>query len=310
MEFYRKKIEPYLFKTNYTYVDGKRKLCKNEKYEVVYSNKFLKTRRFFNTLEEARAFNTCCMNMMVKMKYNKSKPISNLKNKDEYKNLKFYEYPDNLLSKLDIEQNEDYYKIVLPYFDINFAKIASYLKERELNYIDLHFKQYQTLEAIGKKEGFTKERIRQIIYSGLKKIEIHKDMFYETEEKMYLLDKEKENELLQEAKQKINKETALEIVKDLIKNKDIEVINDLLSAIKENEVVEVYKLSDLGLSVRTFNCFTRAGFYKYGDIPFDDPKRLLKIRNLGMKSLKEIYDLKDKLEGTEFSYAKALEKLN
>lgn len=316
MEFYRKKIEEHLYKTNFYWHDGIKRLYEKDKYNVKYSCNYFKVERTFDNLEEAKIFNSYCINALAKAKYNKSKGVIDFQ---EQENVVVDEYPSNLLNELGINQDEDYYKIVLPYFETNFTKIKTCLSEREIYFVESYYKDLKTLEEIGKSANITRDRVRQLIVRALRKISIHKNIFYEIEEKMYLLDQETENKLIEEAREKINKETAIQIVKELIENDDEEVINELSSLIKnkpiklkDNRIINK-RLADLTIDeldfcVRTRNCLIRAGYETYKDIPFDDIERLMKIKNLGRKSLREIYLKKDELEGTKNSYEKALRR--
>ena len=60
-------------------------------------------------------------------------------------------------------------------------------------------------------------------------------------------------------------------------------------------------IEDLDLSVRSYNCLKRAGIYKISDLCNKSEEDMMKIRNLGKKSLKEI---KDKLEEMGLGFAR------
>ena len=49
-------------------------------------------------------------------------------------------------------------------------------------------------------------------------------------------------------------------------------------------------LEDMGLSVRTYNCLKRAGINTLGDLSRRTADDLMKLRNLGQRSLREIID--------------------
>ena len=49
-------------------------------------------------------------------------------------------------------------------------------------------------------------------------------------------------------------------------------------------------IEDLELSVRSFNCLKRAGIHTLQDLVNRSENDMMKIRNLGKKSLKEVLD--------------------
>ena len=319
MEYIREKIEEHIYKVNYYWANRNKYFYENDgvKYQVKYQNKHFKCERLFNTLEEAKQFNEYCKQMWVKAKYNTSKAVIDF---EKNNNTKVEEYPDNLLKEIGVEENDDYFKIVLPYFEVNFEKIKTTLTPRESAILEKYYKEYKTFRAIGRELDMSGSRVAQIHAKTIRKIRIRKNVFYETQEKLYLLDKEIEAKLIEEAKEKIDKETAIEIVKGLISNGDLKVISEIQYCL-DNVEIEIEqrnikkslaetKIQDLDLSVRSTNCLLRAGFKYYKDIPFDDIELMMKIRNLGRKSLKEIYNKKDELEGTVNSYYEAFETNN
>ena len=47
-------------------------------------------------------------------------------------------------------------------------------------------------------------------------------------------------------------------------------------------------IEELDLSVRAFNCLKRAGVNTVGDLVNKSPEEMMKVRNLGKKSLEEV----------------------
>jgi len=73
-------------------------------------------------------------------------------------------------------------------------------------------------------------------------------------------------------------------------------------AIEETEVQTPDRpIEDLDLSVRSYNCLKRFGIYKISELTDKTEEDMMKIRNLGKKSLKEI---KDKLIEMGLSFAR------
>ena len=60
-------------------------------------------------------------------------------------------------------------------------------------------------------------------------------------------------------------------------------------------------IEDLDLSVRSYNCLKRAGINTLGELVEKTEEDMMKVRNLGKKSLKEV---KEKLEEMDLSLAK------
>jgi DNA-directed RNA polymerase subunit alpha len=60
-------------------------------------------------------------------------------------------------------------------------------------------------------------------------------------------------------------------------------------------------IEDLDLSVRSYNCLKRAGIHTLGELIEKTEEDMMKVRNLGKKSLKEV---KQKLEELNLSLAK------
>ncbi|MEG0457374.1 MAG: DNA-directed RNA polymerase subunit alpha C-terminal domain-containing protein, partial [Oscillospiraceae bacterium] len=68
----------------------------------------------------------------------------------------------------------------------------------------------------------------------------------------------------------------------------------------KDKVLEM-TIEELELSVRSFNCLKRAGINTVGDLAQKTLEEMLKVRNLGKKSLEEIIN---KLNSLELSFRK------
>ena len=84
---------------------------------------------------------------------------------------------------------------------------------------------------------------------------------------------------------------------DEIKNTDIMVEKE---ENKKNMVLEM-TIEELDLSVRSFNCLKRAGINTVEDLVNKSESEMMKVRNLGRKSLEEVIG---KLAALGFSFAK------
>lgn len=83
-------------------------------------------------------------------------------------------------------------------------------------------------------------------------------------------------------------------------NKEVEDIDLLKDAKKvKEETIENFSVEDLDLSVRSYNCLKRAGIANVLELTQKTEAEMMKVRNLGKKSLKEV---KDKLEEKGLSF--------
>jgi DNA-directed RNA polymerase subunit alpha len=109
----------------------------------------------------------------------------------------------------------------------------------------------------------------------------------------------------------IDAKEALAIASKMMIN-HLEVVVELSEKAKETDymvetIVETkdsqldMSIQDLDLSVRSFNCLMRAGIKTVGDLISRSEEDMMKVRNLGRKSLKEV---KEKLEEMELSLRK------
>ena len=63
----------------------------------------------------------------------------------------------------------------------------------------------------------------------------------------------------------------------------------------KNQVLETF-IEDLDFSVRTYNCLKRAGINSVGDLVAKTEEDMMKVRNLGKKSLEEVVQKLDELD--------------
>ncbi|MEG1015978.1 MAG: DNA-directed RNA polymerase subunit alpha [Bacilli bacterium] len=81
-------------------------------------------------------------------------------------------------------------------------------------------------------------------------------------------------------------------------------ISDVTGLLKEKEKSNEHKvletpIEDMDLTVRAYNCLKRAGIHTLQDLTAMTENEIMKIRNLGKKSLKEVLD-KTKATGLKF----------
>lgn len=211
----------------------------------------------FRALEEAREY-------VIKMKELRKRKESN--------------YPYDLIDylfwgeKIDIEFWGE--KIDIEYvenkFDENFEYAMRYFGEREREIMKQYYKNGLTLESIGLKEGITRCRVQQILEKGLRKLRYRRDTIRYGKEVEELYDDIE----------------ALKVKLELQKER---LIGELKN--KEDDVNKALEIEDVGLSRRTYNCLKRYGINYVYELKGKSERELMKIRNLGQKSLKEVKEL-------------------
>lgn len=192
---------------------------------------------------------------------------------------KEFEYPLNLVYTLfgddetvDIDYIEKNLKeMVLPtlLFDIS--------SDRERRIFLSYWKDKKTLEQIGREENITRERVRQITNRIVRKLRhparLAKMRYGEEVKKM------------QDDITSLKKDLAEQLLK-------YKSIKSKLEQLKEEPELlnhtEIFHINWLELSVRSHNCLKRAGITTVGELTQKTRSELLKIRNLGCRSLKEI----------------------
>lgn len=150
----------------------------------------------------------------------------------------------------------------------------SLLAEREAKVLRLRYRDGLTLEKTGKEFNVTRERIRQVEAKAIRKLR-HPSIsrtwiMVEYEEHLGL---RRERDRLAEECEELRKQLALmpdsDPIPEQIENVDVGI-------------------EDLELSVRSYNCLKRAGINTIGDLRGTTRERLMKVRNLGRKSMEEV----------------------
>jgi predicted DNA-binding protein (MmcQ/YjbR family) len=145
--------------------------------------------------------------------------------------------------------------------------VFSILKQREKAVLLSRFKDYMTFKAIGVSLGVGCERVRQIQERALSKIR-------HPSRSRYLLDMiwEIEND---------------RIVKETMRANHQKLVNTL----SEEQILETYRqitIEKLDLCLRSYNCLRRAGIKTLAELATYTLVDLMRIRNLGANTLKEI----------------------
>ena len=255
-------------KFGYEYVDKyiKKNVNKNTiSYNVFIWRHDLKVNERFETLEKAKAFRDEALRLC------ELKRIESIR-----ASLELTDYPYNLINALEFDVAN-----VIEHFEERLKKvIEKHLTPREEIVLTNTYVNHKTLEEIGSEYGISRERVRQILFKALRKIKVHKK-YFEIGELAYpeIYEKEQRDKYIEEIKSKWTYESAKEYI-------------------AEYEGTDEYKkqflldtpIEDLDFSVRTYNCLKRAYKNTLEDLIECEDVDLMKIRNLGRKSLKEIID--------------------
>lgn len=211
-------------------------------------------------------------------------------------------YNDRVIKPADISVYNPYEKLYRTLFKLSENDIVEFpidleetideviplcLTEREIGIIMLRFGFYedpQTLEQVARTYHVTKDRIMQIEKKVIRKLSNHS---YGQMIKIGLLkyNEEKDAKQLQiveekkQIKEKLEKRKE-ELLAEISSGKDIFPI-----ILEESSEVEVV---DLDFCCRTYNSLKRGGVKTLKDLLFMTNTDLMKLRNLGMTSLKEI----------------------
>ena len=190
------------------------------------------------------------------------------------------EYPKNLLSQVFVNglptDLPDDVALVLEYI------IQKTLTEREGRVLDMRYKRYMTMAAIGEEYGLRAERIRQIEAKAVRKLRHPSRSRYilmGMEGYINYLRDTAVDERLREYKEEI---VTLE--------KKIAELTDTEYEEEKNEL-ENAPLAELDLSVRTFNILYRAGYSTVKELLDADAEKIVSLPNLGLKNFSDLIDV-------------------
>lgn len=209
------------------------------------------------------------------------KSFKTLPRAEEYlQNLQFFNkrevlnYPDNLIDLFFADDDDVDIVYVEEHFDKNFIELLETLSLRESECIRLYFKEGYTLESVAKQMGVTRERVRQIISKGLRRLKHPSRIKY-----------------LRYGKELYELQNNVFKMKEALENK-IKIIAKRIAMPSlysvQAQTVELLPIDVLDLTVRSYNCLRRAGINTIGDLLLLSEDKLRTIRNLGNKSVKEI----------------------
>ncbi len=204
------------------------------------------------------------------------------------------EYPMNLLDEIAHALHKEDWELSPPSdFEASLAYVLATLPERTAFCVTERYKNGKTYKEIGDEIGLTRERVRQIIAKALHQLAHHTRRIYlelgvqgVIERKVYLARNAEFDDRL---------DAVVELLTDIAgRIKDMSD-GEMVSAMAKysNERFSKQRqipLEQLDLSVRSFNHLSRAGMHTVGDVLDTPTYDLMKVRNLGKKSLDEIKD--------------------
>lgn len=163
------------------------------------------------------------------------------------------------------------------------ALVADALSERERTVMEMRFRDHMTMEEVGKAFNVTREHIRQIEARALRKLR--------SPERLRRYASVPYKDYQREMIRRMEAERRLDA---FLEHAQYRVVLDPEGedAARESEKLDNMTgmtISDLYLSVRSFNCLRRAGVNTVGDIlKLESEADMYSIRNLGRKSAEEI----------------------
>lgn len=190
------------------------------------------------------------------------------------------EYPENLLSQVFVNglptELPDDVALVLEYI------IQKTLTEREGRVLDLRYKRYMTMAAIGEEYSLRAERIRQIEAKAVRKLR------HTSRSKYILMGMEGYINYLRDT---AVDERLREYKKEIVTlEKKIAELTDTEYEEEKNEL-ENAPLAELDLSVRTFNILYRAGYSTVKELLDADAEKIVSLPNLGLKNFSDLIDV-------------------
>lgn len=192
-------------------------------------------------------------------------------------------YPFNVFLNviLGLEKDTEEYKEAESKYkkDPTFIVLFDYVlnkncTQREVDAVHFYFRDGLTLEKTGGKLNVCRERIRQIIERACRRLQ---------------------NPACKEV-------LTLGLDKYITQREELAWKNGFARGQEDKEMdiklrsLNIEEIKDLHLSVRTYNCLSRAGYYTVKDIMLNlTPEKLARIRNMGNKSYIEVVEALEKV---------------
>ncbi len=195
-----------------------------------------------------------------------------------------FEFPDDLIKELGLyEDNRLDIDYIEKHFEENFEYLLSraFLTPREKVVLEGYYVKGYTLEAIGLQFGVTRGRIRQILNKAIRRMKQPSRLDVLKYGKELVEEQDDVEELTRQLKEK----------KRFLEQMNVELDENIKKIIGEVSLSKPIK--ELDLSIRSYNCLKRADIFTVGDLTQKTEEEMMRIRNLGRKSLKEIIRVLD-----------------
>jgi len=154
--------------------------------------------------------------------------------------------------------------------------ITNELTPREFKVIELRYRDHLSLEQTAKRFDVTRERIRQVEIKAIRKLSSPHTLLKYSAVPYEVYQSE------QEARKKAEDRL------DWLLQKAVTVTDNYEVTIDPNSELLKEKIGSMDLSVRSYNCLTRAGLRTVKDIVNVEEEPFYEIRNLGVHSANEI----------------------
>ena len=215
-------------------------------------------------------------------------------------------YPYNLLDDIvsrhtGKREEADYWQDILTEDqEAGLLCALSTLTEKERRVVDLYYREDKTLEEVGKQESATRERIRQIIAKAVRKLR-HPRLFNLIRYGMNGYEGVKAEMRRAELLRK-REETLDEWESELLARKAVlDEIFEGMSSVSSKTDASAADIACMDLSVRSYNCLKRAGLNTLQDVcDCARSGQLLRVRNLGRKSLREVLSKVQSITGEDY----------
>lgn len=208
------------------------------------------------------------------------------KEKRSYSVVSKVSYPQNLLMDLLQCDAEDPRVLNIdPDRNAGISVALSYLDERSAMFVVLRYKQCATYEEIGNYYGVSGSRVQQLVQEALKKL---RRSFFQT-----LISKGLHAHIQEIVIKETQKHVEARLKAEYLRGYT-DGVNDTKNDVPPDEKkpipkIESLLIEDVPLSVRSFNCLKRSGIVYLADIlRFNTVDEIMKIRNMGKRSIKEI----------------------
>lgn len=182
--------------------------------------------------------------------------------------------------------NDDVDKTDMDLFKDQLFEVLDTLTEREQNVLCLRFGledgKTRTLEEVGNYYDLTRERIRQIESKALRKLR-HPSRFRKI--RAFVIDHDLD---ISDILKQFSNHSLMVRKPEKYTYQSTSGSEIVHSNLTENDDVIKTPVVKLDLSVRSYNCLRRAGIDIVRDICIRDSADMMKVRNLGRKSLEEV----------------------